>query len=137
MTRFLLDTNILIDVSKGRQPASGVIARLLGSEYQLLTSPVVIGEFYTGAPRGRYPSVDAWLDVMSLVPLTRVVALLAGEHRYEQARTGRTISLADALIGAAAMASGCVLLTNNVRDFRQPGLEVVTSHALGSDFGTR
>ena len=50
----------------------------------------------------------------------------AGRWRGEVRRAGRNLSLADALIAAAAEASDAIVLTRNVRDFSLTPVRVET-----------
>jgi predicted nucleic acid-binding protein len=52
--------------------------------------------------------------------------LQAGAWRAEARARGRTLSLADALIAAAAFSNGAVVLTRNVRDFWLTPVQVET-----------
>lgn len=135
MTRYLVDTNVLVNASRGREPAARVLRSLLGGADEVLTCSVVLTEFYSGAPRGRFPRLDAWLDTLGLVPITRSVAIAAGTHRFLEARRGWAVSTPDAMIGAAAAGAGCVLLTDNERDFHHPGLRVTSTGALRDELG--
>ena len=62
MGRYLVDTDVLIDLSKGREPASSVIPAMAAAGEQLGICAVQLAEFYAGQPRGRQPPIDALLD---------------------------------------------------------------------------
>jgi predicted nucleic acid-binding protein len=53
-------------------------------------------------------------------------ALLAGHWRAEARVVGRSLSLADALIAAAAESQDAAVLTRNVRDFALTPIRVET-----------
>ena len=66
------------------------------------------------------------LQDVRVAPYTAAVAQMAGRIGGEQAEIGRTIPLADLMIGATALSLGFSVLTTNERHFRMiPGLEVI------------
>ncbi|MBI2346941.1 MAG: hypothetical protein HYV03_08755 [Deltaproteobacteria bacterium] len=56
--------------------------------------------------------------------LADCVARMAGELRHRYRSRGKALTLADALIGALAIAHHLVLLTDNVKDYPMPELRV-------------
>jgi predicted nucleic acid-binding protein len=65
-----------------------------------------------------------FLRGLHLAPLSRVEGERAGRWRRDFARRGITLSQADCLIAAAAMAVGARLATGNPKHFPMPELEV-------------
>jgi predicted nucleic acid-binding protein len=65
-----------------------------------------------------------FLRGLHLAPLSRVEGERAGRWRRDFARRGITLSQADCLIAAAAMAAAARLATGNPKHFPMPELEV-------------
>jgi tRNA(fMet)-specific endonuclease VapC len=56
---------------------------------------------------------------MAVLPLSAESARIYGELRARLQREGRTIGNNDLWIAAHALAEGCVLVTNNTREFER------------------
>jgi len=121
--RFLLDTNILSDFV--RHPSGLVASRLdaLGVDEEICTSIVVAAELRYGAMKKKSPALSARIEevlkVIDLPPLTsdadRHYALL----RTELETTGTPIGANDMFIAAHALATDCILVTDNVSEFQR------------------
>ncbi len=114
--RYLLDTTFLIDHLRGDPAAVGRFARLFEDGDEPLVNDVVVCELATGARRDPDPDLLALLEPIEFIQPGPDTALLAGKWRREARAKGWTLSLADALIAAAAHAEDAVILTRNVRD---------------------
>lgn len=121
--RYLLDTNILIYVLSGRDPALRArIDRLAPG--RAATSVVVYGELHFGIAKSArredaLQRLDALLEVIPALPLP----LAAGEH-YGDIRAalfarGTPIGANDLWIAAHARVAGLTLVTNNTREFER------------------
>jgi predicted nucleic acid-binding protein len=76
----------------------------------------VVCELATGTRRDPDPDLLALLRPIEFVQPGPDAAHLAGRWRRDARSRGQTLSLADALIAAAAHAADAVVLTRNVRD---------------------
>ena len=114
--RYLLDTTFLIDHLRGDPAAVARFERLFEAGDEPLVNEVVVCELATGARRDPDPDLGALLGPIEFVQPGPDAALLAGRWRREARERGQTLSLADALIAAAAHASDATVLTRNVRD---------------------
>lgn len=125
---YLLDTNVLSDLV--RYPQGRIAQRIAHvGEKAVCTSIVVASELRFGAAKKNAEKltaqVEAILAAMTVHPFEppadRVYAKL--RHYLEQA--GRPIGPNDMLIAAHALATDCILVTANKREFaRVPGLTV-------------
>ncbi len=61
---------------------------------------------------------------LDLYPISWETARQAGRLRYDWARKGQTLSLADATIAAVALGHALTLLTDNRRHFPMAGLSL-------------
>jgi len=125
--RFLLDTNILIALSKQRP---GLADKLEGIPADtILLSSVVVAEIEYGiAKSGRRQHnrrvFDALLSGFRVVPFDAAAARLYGPIRAHLERRGRLIGPYDLMIAAHAQAIDAVLVTDNTREFdRVAGLK--------------
>jgi predicted nucleic acid-binding protein len=95
-------------------------------------SVVTIGEIRFGVERLPVgPSkrrLEAWLERLKLMFAGRILPVeLAVAERWGRLRqeVGRSLSVADALIGASALVHGLRVATRNEWDFKDFGLDVV------------
>ena len=114
--RYLLDTTFLIDHLRGDGAAVARFERLFADGDEPLVNEVVVCELATGARRAPDPDIVALLEPIEFVQPGPDTALLAGRWRREARARGQTLSLADALIAAAADSADATVLTRNVRD---------------------
>jgi predicted nucleic acid-binding protein len=121
--RVLLDTTVLIDALRGR-PAAEHVRALRDQGHVPWISPINVEEVLRGARESEEPVVKRFLEGMRLVTLGQDEGMRAGRWRREHARKGVTLSQADCLIAAAAVAAGARLATGNPKHFPMDGLEV-------------
>ena len=129
MIRYLLDTNVCIDLLKGRSPRLDTRLRQCGAG-ELGVSVITVYELFYGAHKSsRVASNRAALATFflpfDLISFDENAAALAGEVRALLERAGSPIGANDLLIAAQALALGVTAVTDNEREFRRvPGLLV-------------
>jgi predicted nucleic acid-binding protein len=119
---YLLDTTVLIDVSRGRQPALAWLHEALIPPGQVCVSTVTIAEFFAGVRPPHRGDWQIFVEKLTHWDVTTEIAFRAGALRYDLARQGRALLIADALIAATALAYGAVLVTANIKDFSETGV---------------
>jgi tRNA(fMet)-specific endonuclease VapC len=87
-------------------------------------SVVTLGELHFGAEKSRsrlraMTIIEQLQSQMAVLPLSAESARIYGELRARLQREGRTIGNNDLWIAAHALAEGCVLVTNNTREFER------------------
>jgi predicted nucleic acid-binding protein len=117
MSYRLLDSTFVIDCLLADPGALAELDRMFADGDQPMVNEVVVCEVRAGLNEGDVRHFDALLEPTEFVQPGPDAALKAGEWRVEARRRGYALSLADALIGAAAEASDAPVLTRNVRDF--------------------
>lgn len=132
MTGFLLDTNVVSELTRDR-PDSRVVAFLSGQP-DLWLSALVFHELEFGLerlpPGARREALRAVLTAFvaeyedRILPLDRIAATWAARFRAERHRFGGGLDLGDALIAGTARAHELSLATRNVRDFERLDIEV-------------
>lgn len=130
MSGFLVDTNVLSELRKGRRANANVqawFARTPGSV--LWTSVLVVGEIRKGIEAIRRrdaataTALDQWLErVMAahsgrILPIDTDVAIAWGRLSSRGA-----VPVIDGLLAATAATRGLVLVTRNVRDLAKTGV---------------
>jgi len=136
--RYLLDTNVLSELAK--KAPSPAAEQWFREHYgdDLLISAITVGEMaYWIERKDEGGDKDALADWFESVLLEWFAgAIVALDDRVAQrwavlrAESGRTLPLIDSLIAASALASGCAVVTRNVKDFEGiVGLTVINPWA--------
>ena len=115
--RYFLDTTFLIDYLRGDRAAVSRLGVLFEQGDTLSVNDVVVAELSAGSRHDPDPDLDALLEPLEFVQPGLTTAMLAGRWRRAASQSGRTLSLADALIAAASFHLGATVLTRNLRDF--------------------
>jgi tRNA(fMet)-specific endonuclease VapC len=123
--KYMLDTNILIYLIKKKPPSIAERINKLPADAQLCMSFFTYAELLKGAQR----SIKKVEALQSIDQLTRTVKVdfkaspALCEHYAEQfprlKEAGTPIGANDLWIACHALAQGCVLVTNNVREFER------------------
>ncbi len=124
---FVLDSDVLIDLFAGREPAGTVVPNLL--EMDLAgTTAVTVYELYSGAGRSRdRRGLDEFLATLTIFPLDARSARHAGAVDLSLRSKGQAINPGDNLIAGICLAHDKVLVTRNISPFqRVADLKVVT-----------
>lgn len=124
MTRFLLDTTVLVAHLRGDEEVSDLILDLVAAGHVPCASCVNVAEIERGIRPRERRAAAALVDRLAFLVTTQEAAVRAGRYLVEFARRGRTIHLADALVAATARVHGAVLITDNVADFPMRDIRV-------------
>ena len=113
----LVDSDILIEVSRGRDPE--LVSRwteLGSSDVAILYSPISVAELGAGARPAEHDTLENLFRALTLVPIDAETGRQAGDYlrRY---RKSHGVELGDALIAASAVASGAMLWTRNRKHY--------------------
>jgi len=119
---YLVDTDVLIDFFKHREPATGLIAKL-NEDAALALSTLTITELRSGWTS---KEADFFLPrlyaLCAVVPVTKEIAEQAGNWRQEYKRKGLSLGTPDTVIAATAYVNNYPLLTNNAKHYPMPEL---------------
>lgn len=118
--RFLLDTNIISNLV--RDPQGRITANIARvGEENVCTSIVVAAELRYGIVKRQAhrlaKDVQRVLDIIEVMPFESPADKIYGEVRSQLESTGKPVGANDMLIAAHALASGCVLVTDNEEEF--------------------
>lgn len=125
--RYLLDTNICIYIAKRRPPeVAGRFDSLHPGEVGM--SIITYGELLLGAEKSQHPQptkerLRRFVELVPVLSLPRESPHRYARIRADLERAGTPIGANDLWIAAHALASGLILVSNNLREFgRIPGL---------------
>jgi tRNA(fMet)-specific endonuclease VapC len=132
MTRlYMLDTNTVSYILKGKSPAARVRLAQLGPDEVACVSSITEAELWYGLDRigggeRRRNALRAFLGRMQVLPWGQDEAVAYGVFRSKQDAIGQPLGPLDTQIAAHAIAVGAVMVTNDIA-FQQavglPGLE--------------
>ena len=130
MSRYLLDTNIISNITKPTPSAPLVAWMAEQADDDLFVSSLTIAEIRRGvleAPAGRKrDQLDAWftgpqgppaLFAGRVLPFDEKAGLVWARFMADGTAKGRPRSALDTIIAATAQANDCVVVTDNERDF--------------------
>ncbi len=115
--RMLLDTSVLIDALRAQRGRRDWLAGLVRSGHSLETSALNVAEVYAGMRPEEKAKTKAFLGALLCHPVTASAGERAGQFKSQWSRRGRTLTLADTIVAAVAVEQGCVLVTDNRKDF--------------------
>jgi predicted nucleic acid-binding protein len=121
--RFRLDTTVLIEASRHREPALSWLREALRTSDEVGVCAATVAEFFAGLRPDERPRWASFIDELTYWATRREVDRQAGSYRYEYARRRQTILTAEALITATAAAVGAMLVTDNVKHFPMPEIK--------------
>jgi predicted nucleic acid-binding protein len=121
----LLDTTVLIDVLRNRGNRRNLLTNLVEQGQTLTTSAINVGEIYSGMRPHEATETDRLLRSIESYSITAVIARRAGMLKFAYSQKGNTLSLADMIVAATALAHGASLMTDNRKDFPLPDLTFV------------
>jgi predicted nucleic acid-binding protein len=133
VTRYPLDTNIISDVTKPTPSAALLAWMAEQADGDLFISALTVGEIRRGLlekPKGKKRAVlEAWfagpdgpqaLFAGRVLPFDEKAGLIWARLMADGAAKGRPRSALDMIIAAVAEANGCLVVTDNEKDFTGP-----------------
>lgn len=119
----VVDTDVLIDHLRGRQPARGLIEDGVSGDRPIVASLVTRIELLAGTRVGEETSVRHLFDFLEWAAVDEAIADRAGDLSRCWRASHPGIDLADYIIAATAQELGATLWTRNVRHYPMvPGL---------------
>ena len=123
MACLTLDTDILVDLLRGRKKAATVIEIFEKSLERLNTTVINLFELYYGAYRlgsaDEIAAVRELENTLEILQLTPKIAEIAGKELAKLAKQGKLIDIRDLLIGIIARENKCTLVTGNIKHFER------------------
>lgn len=122
MSKVLFDTDILIDILRGREAIRTFLLDLTDHSVPCC-SVISVAELYAGMRPEEKHATDILLDALVIVPVTQEIAETAG--RFKRRMKSRRLELADCLIAATTFVEGVTLATGNTKDYPMPEITVL------------
>lgn len=117
---YLLDTNILIDLLNGHEPARDFLRTLPALNISAITAYEVLAGC-SGPRSGQLNVAEMLIGTCNIIPVTPEVAQRAASFQRQQNLKRK---MADFLIEATAMEHELTLATRNAKDFSQANTQV-------------
>lgn len=122
MLRYLLDTNLCIEVLRNRPAA--LREKFNAEADALCISTIVLTELLHGAAKSQRPvetrrEVERFAARLEVLPFDAVAAAHAADIRATLEKRGQGIGGYDVLIAGHARSRGLVVVTGNLREFRR------------------
>ena len=122
---YLVDTNVLIDALKSKRSRLEFLQHLSYSQ-PLAYCSIVAAELFAGLASAAEiaQAKRDLLDTIVYVPTSQQAAELAGSLQRHYRKRGVSLSLNDVMIAAVAISQGHTLVTDNVKHFPMPELNI-------------
>jgi tRNA(fMet)-specific endonuclease VapC len=126
MLKYLLDTNIVIDVLK-RRPVE-VLAVFNANASRMAISSITLSELMYGAEKSlnvnrNLEAIEEFVSHLDVLPYDAKASQHYGQIKATLERKGEIIGENDIHIAAHAISQGLILVSNNVKEFnRVPNL---------------
>lgn len=111
------DTTVFVDYLRGRPDAVDAVRTSILAGGTLTASVLTRMELLAGVRDGERPALEAFLDQIPWIPVTREIGDVAGALMQRFMRSHGAISPVDYLIGATALVYGAELWTDSRRHF--------------------
>lgn len=122
--RILLDTTVLVDALLARKDRRGLLAQLVREGHELYTTALNLAEVYGGMHPPEEKATSTFLASFNCFVIDETTARTAGFLKAQWARKGRTLTIVDCAVAAAAIGHQCILATDNRKDFPMPELQL-------------
>jgi predicted nucleic acid-binding protein len=131
-SKVCLDTDVIVELLRGREPIVTRLKELEGERARFLTTSVNVFELYYGCWRSKrvernLEAVKKLLERLEILDFTEEAAREAGNMLARLEAKGFTVDLRDLFIGCIALVNGCALLTENIEHFQRfEGLKILS-----------
>ena len=134
MVTYLLDTNTVSYIIKGRSPAARARLEALDNKHQVCISVITEAELRYGiakrpAAHKLRAAVEAFLLKLRILPWASDEAAAYGTLRAQLEAAGTTLSEMDMLIAAQAIAQSAVMVTSDKAFLQVPALSQTVNWA--------
>jgi predicted nucleic acid-binding protein len=116
MTKWVIDTDILIDYLRGIQHSTDFLAQATKNSLCVL-STITVAELYSGVREGKErPILDEFIKEFQIISLNEEIAQRGGLYKRDYGKS-HGVGLADALIAATALYCDAHLATLNKKHY--------------------
>ncbi len=125
---YCLDTDIVIGFLRGHSDAVSKLTNLQESKTDIAITPLTLCELYRGAFLSKENDknvalINNFVGKITLLNHDQVSCQIFGENYVYLKRKGQQTQEMDLMIASICKANNCVLITRNIKDFKNvPGL---------------
>jgi predicted nucleic acid-binding protein len=124
MSKVMLDTDVLIDLLRGRETARKFLQHVSDQSIPCC-SVISVAEIYAGMRPEEAEITLALIESLVVFPVTQPIAEMAGH--FKKRTRSRRLELADCLIAATAFVEGASIATGNVKDYPMPEVTLLAA----------
>ncbi|MBI5892638.1 MAG: type II toxin-antitoxin system VapC family toxin [Deltaproteobacteria bacterium] len=126
-TRIIVDTDIIIDYLKKRQPGAELLKKAY-LKYSIHVTSITVYELLYGVQKnGRVDLINRLLRYVTIIPFDDAAARKAAAIHYALKSKGMDIGIKDSFIAGICEAHNMSLLTGNLKHFnRIPSLKLLS-----------
>jgi len=126
MSTILLDTDIVVDLLRGKVPIRNRIDEILMNGIALSVTPITWAEIHSGIRRGEEETVRQFFDSVRNLSIESSMGKRAGEYLRLYGKS-HGVRLADALIAATASVLQIMLFTMNRKHYPMKDVDLYPS----------
>ncbi len=116
MSRYLLDTDVIIEILRSREGVTSQVEELFSDGHSLYYSPISKTEIYQGIRKGEELKTARFFDQLDCLVIDDEIGEKAGSY-LKTFRKSHNLELADALIAASANQTKASLFTFNRKHY--------------------
>jgi len=124
VANYLLDTTVIIDCLRGGRETVEFLTEVASEGSSVGCCAINIAEVYAGMKENERQLTKKFLDSLEYYEVTRNLAEQAGEYKREYSKKGITLSLSDVIIAAVAISNNLTLITDNLRHYPIPDINI-------------
>ena len=124
MANYLLDTTVIIDCLRGTKETVDFLTQIASEGSVVGCCAINIAEVYAGMREHEGELTRKFLDSLEYYEVTSNLAELAGMYKRAYAGKGVALSLSDVIIAAVVISNNLTLVTDNLRHYPMPELNV-------------
>src|SRR3989339_1716824 len=110
MSKYLIDTDVLIEILRGKQKVISYVETLHRKGKAIFYSPITKAEVFHGIREGEESAVNMLFQSMECIPITDETGKKAGLYLKKYHRS-HNLQLRDSLVAATAFTGSATLLS--------------------------
>ncbi len=122
--KYLLDTNILIELMAGKERWVEKVKRWL-EDGEIMINSIVVAEFLSKASQLEREKLKLLTTRLGVISIDEVIGEVAGNYRQQFLNKKNKVYLLDCLMAATAKVCNLILVTRNVADYSMKDIEVL------------
>jgi len=124
MSKYLLDSNIIIDFLIGREETLKLLDDIKKIDDSPATSSLCITEVQLGVKKEEEENTNIFLNSLQVYDVNRATANMAGKYIRKYRSKGITLPLADTLIAITCIINNLILVTYDTKHYPISDLKI-------------